>query len=122
MPATYRLETERSLVVLTLTGVVTPAELDAIRARIREDPAFGPSFSVLADASELNPAALTGDAVRARAAKPPIYPMRIAIVAPADVVFGIARMYQMMTEGSGTTVAVFRDPTEAMAWLASGSR
>ena len=119
MPATYHLDAERRLVVLTLAGVVTGAELDAVRARIREDPGFDPSFSVLADASALNPAALSGQVVRARAAAPPPGRMRVAIVAPADAVFGIARMYQMMAEGSGNPIGVFRTTGEAMAWLAS---
>lgn len=119
MPATYRLDPERRLVVITLAGVVTGAELDEVRTQIREDPAFDPSFSVLVDASELNPAALTGQVVRARAAAPPPGRMRVAVVAPADAVFGIARMYQMMVEGSGKPVGVFRSTDEAMAWLAS---
>ncbi len=119
MPATYRLDQERRLVVFTLAGVVTAAELDAVRARIRADPGFDPSFSVLADASALNPAALTGEVVRARAAAPPPNRMRVAIVAPADAVFGIARMYQMMVEGNGNPIGVFRATDEAMAWLAS---
>jgi hypothetical protein len=122
MPATYRLDTEQRLVLLTLVGVVTGVELDAVRAQIREDPAFDPSFSVLADASALNPAALSGQMVRARAAAPPPGRMRVAIVAPADAVFGIARMYQMMAEGNGNPVGVFRTNEEAMGWLTSGDR
>lgn len=120
MPATYRVDTEQRLVVLTLTGVVTGAELDGVRAQIRQDPAFDPSFPVLVDASELNPAALTSATVRARAANLPAQPMRIALVAPADAVFGIGRMYQMMTEGSGNVIEVFRGTDEAVAWLTSG--
>jgi hypothetical protein len=120
MPATYRVDAERKMVVLTLTGVVTGAELDGVRAQIREDPTFDPSFSVLVDASELNPAALTGATVRERAANVPALPMRIALVAPADAVFGMGRMYQMMTEGSGNVIEVFRGTEEAVAWLTSG--
>lgn len=120
MPATYRVDTERGLVVLTLTGLVTGTELDEVRGQIGQDPALDRSFSILVDASELNPAALTGAALRARAAVPPPYPRRIAVVAPADAVFGIVRMYQMMTEGSGHVIEVFRGTHEAVAWLASG--
>jgi hypothetical protein len=45
----------------------------------------------------------------------------VAIVAPTDVVFGLARMFQMMSEGRGNHIEVFRGMDDALAWLAGGS-
>jgi hypothetical protein len=120
MAATYRLDPDRGLVLVTLEGPVTCADLDAFRARLRQDPGYDPTWPALVDASALNPAGLTTNALRARAAEIRPSPVRVAIVAPADVVFGLARMYQMMSEGRGNHIEVFRGMDEALAWLASG--
>ncbi|HKV42122.1 MAG TPA: hypothetical protein VJX67_23150 [Blastocatellia bacterium] len=40
-----------------------------------------------------------------------------AIVAPKDVVFGFARMWQVMVERTGWETQVFRSRAEADAWI-----
>jgi hypothetical protein len=42
---------------------------------------------------------------------------KLAIVAPQDLTFGMARMYQLFTERDAHQVGVFRTVTEAEAWL-----
>ncbi len=120
MPATYRFDDERRLIVITLSGRITGDDLDAFSERLRRDAAYDPSWPALVDASTLNPAGLSTQALRARAAVPRSNPAQVAVVAPADVVFGLARMFQMMSEGRGNHIEVFRGADEAMAWLASG--
>lgn len=122
MPATYELDVERGLLMIELAGVLTGADLEEFSNRLRQDPAFDGTLPALVDASELNPAGLSTDTLRARAAVPRKQPVRVAIVAPADAVFGLARMFQMMSEGRGNHIEVFRGRDEALAWLASGSR
>jgi len=121
MAATYRFDTERRLMMVTLEGRVTGSELDAFTETVKQDAAFEPSWPALVDASGLNPAGLSTQVLRTRAAVPKQNPTRVAIVAPADVVFGLARMFQMMSEGDGNHIEVFRGMDEAMAWLASGN-
>jgi len=117
MSATYRLDHGRRLLVVTLAGLVTAAELDALSSAVRDDPAVDRSWPALVDASTLNPASITTELLRSRASVPRADPVLVAIVAPADVVFGLARMFQMMSEGRGNAIEVFRDSTAALAWL-----
>lgn len=43
---------------------------------------------------------------------------RVALVAPSNVVYGVARMYQMMRgDRTAQTLHVFRERQEAEAWL-----
>jgi hypothetical protein len=42
---------------------------------------------------------------------------RWAVIAPGDVMFGFARMYEMLHSGSSFEVRIFRTPGEAHAWL-----
>jgi hypothetical protein len=43
--------------------------------------------------------------------------IRLAIVAPADNIYGMARMWQAHTDRTGWTSRVFRTKAEALAWL-----
>jgi len=43
----------------------------------------------------------------------------VAIVAPQDVVFGFARMWETLVEATGWKTRVFRTEPEAEAWLKS---
>lgn len=46
---------------------------------------------------------------------------RLAIVAPGDAVYGVARMYQMLRgDDVPEEITVFRDLAEATAWLDEG--
>jgi hypothetical protein len=43
----------------------------------------------------------------------------VAIVAPADHVFGIVRMWEALAAGTGWRTRAFRNRSEAQAWLAA---
>ena len=46
---------------------------------------------------------------------------RLALVAPADDVFGVSRMYQMLRgDATPEEIAVFREMPKAIAWLDTG--
>jgi len=45
--------------------------------------------------------------------------MSVAIAAPKDLMFGVARMYEGMMLTPGWTIEVFRTRSQAQAWLAS---
>jgi 23S rRNA C2498 (ribose-2'-O)-methylase RlmM len=47
---------------------------------------------------------------------------RVAIVAPEDVAYGLARMYEAYQAGSPSQTRVFRAEAEALAWLLSADR
>jgi hypothetical protein len=122
MGVTYRVDVERRLLVVVLAGVVTDRDLDRLSEEVRNDPSVDPAWPVLVDASTLNPSGITAETLRARASVPRPNPVDVAIVAPTDVVFGLARMFQMVSEGRGNHIEVFRYPGEALAWLATGER
>lgn len=42
---------------------------------------------------------------------------KVAIVAPRDFLFGMARMYEILRDGSPVEVRVFRERGEAESWL-----
>ena len=43
--------------------------------------------------------------------------VRVAVLAPSDVAFGLARMYSILVDSLQREVRVFRRAAEARAWL-----
>lgn len=105
---------ERGLLVVTFTGVIKVDEFT-------EDYLDVPEGTLelidtrLAIEAELTTSDLRYLADRDR--KRPTRISKVAIVAIADVGFGLARMYQSLSDGQETEVSVFRDEAEARAWL-----
>ncbi|MEM7404737.1 MAG: hypothetical protein AAF458_05555 [Pseudomonadota bacterium] len=56
------------------------------------------------------------------AANTPPLSGRLAMVAPQDLLFGLARVFSGYGESSGLEAAVFRTPEEAWIWLEGGPK
>lgn len=117
MPASYTIDTARRVVLSRLCGVLTLADLAALRARLRADPAADRAFDRLADCRGLTRMDVSAQDVKQLADGPaPRSDTRLAIVADTAAAYGLARMYQMHREGK-EAVEVFRDLDDAQAWL-----
>lgn len=46
-----------------------------------------------------------------------LQPRRIAVVAPGSISYGISRIFKVYRESENTEFEVFREETEAKAWL-----
>ena len=108
---------------LTGAGTVLGAEIvaGAFEAHRDEARARGLRYG-LVDLTELTVLQITTEEIRDTVAEdrvtaalaPGIF---VAIVAPRDYVFGMARMWQAFAEVTGWETAVFRDRAEAIEWL-----
>jgi len=119
MPITYRIDPQSHLVMTVATGVLTDAELLDHKRRLAADPAFEPGMGQLSDIRGVEQLEVTPQGVRQFVAHDRVHAgqlegHRLAIVAPQDLVFGMARMYQTLTDAN---VGVFRDVAEALAFL-----
>jgi hypothetical protein len=125
VPLTYTIDPARGLVLTTAAGVVTDADVLAHLDALAADPRLAAVTAELADARGVTDPAVTSPGLwqavlREERAGPPLSARRLAIVAAADAVFGMARVYQQLADGSGTRVRVFRDMAAARAWLGLG--
>ena len=48
--------------------------------------------------------------------------VKVAIIAPADNIFGMARMWQAHMDGSGWVSKVFRNRADALTWLKQSAK
>ena len=125
MPITYEIDVQAGLIVTIATGVLTNQELLEHKRRLSRDPNIRAGMVELSDVRGIDRLEVTAEGVwqfvahdGADGARFADY--RLAIVASEAVVYGMARMYQMMTERSAT-VAVFKTMSDARAWLGAGT-
>jgi len=117
VPATYTIDVARGLVVTRLWGRLTDEDLIDHQQRLRTDPEFDPGFRQFADFSDVEETTIAPEVIRELARTNPWGAgARRAMLAPSDLLFGLARMFEMLDEHLDE-VRVFRNADEARAWL-----
>jgi hypothetical protein len=118
LPATYKIDPQRKLVVTRLWDPVTEAEVHAHNQQLRTDPLFDPTFRQLADMYDVSEVLVSTDVVRETAHDQFFTPgVRRAFVAHTDGCYGMARMFALHAETLGQVIGVFRDIKPAEEWL-----
>jgi len=109
---------EGPLVIIRLTGDIRLAHLQEVKRQLGTDPHIVDSSALLVDLREARFDALTSEDLRGFAAMPVILSAtaRRAFVAPGDLGFAMARMFEILRAGDSRTVRVFRDFDEGRAW------
>lgn len=119
MPAEYKIDKERRLVTSTMTGVLTQEEVLEQIQQLLTDPQIDSTFSHLVDCRQVSELKCSAEEVR-RIAETDIFSLesRRAFVVIDDLMYGLARMYEIHRELRGETgIRVFRDIDEAMDWI-----
>jgi hypothetical protein len=119
MPAFYKIDKERRLVLSTGWGVFSLADALSHQQRLSKDRDFDPSFSQIADFTHITGMELTGDDIR-QFAQRGIFSAhsRRAIIVPNEAAFGLGRMYETLRGLEGEKgIRVFRTLEEALDWV-----
>lgn len=123
MPVVYDLNPESGLIHTRCVGELQFEEVLRHFEELENDPSLPARLDVLLDLDEAESVPETEElqAVvgRMAALESKVKWGACAIVATRDVLFGMSRMFQVLSEGRFVTSRVFRDRQEAEAWLAS---
>jgi len=125
VPIAYTVDPTRNRVTLVYTGTITDRELFETFDRLYRDPAHQVGMDELSDLRTVHNVTVTSVGLQALADQTARnldqarQTWRVAVVAPQDVVFGLARMYGLFREDSPELVRVFRDLASAEEWLSS---
>lgn len=122
MPITYDIDETLGVVRTLVTGRLTDEQLIAHKHRLLADPRFTPGMKELSDvrgveAMEVTPRGIAAAVSFDSSHSSKLDGHRLALLVPTDLVFGMARMYEMSTEGNTGGVQVFRSEDEALGWL-----
>jgi hypothetical protein len=118
----FEVDAARRTRVARFSGVVDDHELLGSYAGLVEEPGYDPTLNDLVDMTAVDRLDVSTAAVRQLVSM--FTPLdhagvvtRLAIVAPRDHVFGMARMYEILRSDAPEMIAVFRDMDEAQRWL-----
>ncbi|HLA90041.1 MAG TPA: hypothetical protein VJL28_06395 [Gemmatimonadaceae bacterium] len=122
MPITFHINAAEGVIYTTAQGVVTDADILAHKDAMVRHPDFRPGMRQLSDARLIERLDVSTAGVSLFAAHDGLHASdlgahQIAIVVGTDEVFGMARMYQSVTEANLPGVQIFRDMDEARRWL-----
>jgi len=118
MAMSYVILEPRQLVCSRATGALTDEDLFEFMGRLRADPQFRSDFCHLADFRSVTALEITAAGVRRVSEIAPFGPgSRRALVAESEAIFGMARMYELVSERGGSVVRVFRHMDAALGWL-----
>ena len=123
MPAYYKIDKERRLVMSTGSGVLTMTDALAHQEKLLKDPDFSPGFSQLMDLTQVTNVEFGTEDLRRLAQRSIFSPdSRRAILVSSDVVFGLSRMFEIFRETLGETgIRVFRNLDDALEWVLAKS-
>ena len=125
MPATYTIDQHSAVVRVECFGVFTNQDMLDCLARLCNDPDRKPGTPSLVDCRGVETMMVTPDGVQAAVMVEATMvdrwqpPWAVAVIAPQDEVFWMARTYEVLRAGSPESVRVFRQPAEAERWLDS---
>jgi hypothetical protein len=122
MHVASELDEAHNLVILTITGELTDADVLGMSTRLQAAAGNNRKLSLLLDLRNADGSKITTAAVRQLAAQPLVLSpeSRRAVVVPSMLGVGMARMYEILRDGQGG-MRVFQDFDEARRWLESGS-
>lgn len=121
MPITFDIDPGRGLILTKATGVVTGAEILELKKRLVADPRFSAELRSFADLRGITDLQVSPADVNALLEFDRSHPgcserIRLGLLAGSDVVYGMARMYEMRSQRENG-IAVFRREADLWAWL-----
>jgi hypothetical protein len=127
VPASYKIDKDRRLVMSTGSGVFKKDEVLSHQGELLADPDFNPNYSQLVDFTRVTKFDLSAADVRILAERDVFAPdARRAFIVPTELAFGLARMYGVHREDAGEKgIRIFRNKEEALDWVlakAAGSK
>jgi hypothetical protein len=120
MATHYEVDVQSSTVFVTVTGTLTVDDIAEYARKLRNDPQFDPSFSELADLTELKSGNVTyADFNEISMTIDPYSPAskRAFVAIPGTTPYGLGRMYQAIGSNAGRDIQLFGSLGEAKRWL-----
>lgn len=125
MPATYAIDQHSAVVRVECFGVFTNQDMLDCMARLHNDQERKPGMPFLVDCRSIERMLVTPAGVQAAVMVQATMvdrrepPWAVAVIAPQDEVFWMARTYEVLRAGSPESVRVFRQPAAAERWVHS---
>jgi len=122
MPIRVTIEKDKGLIQTAASGRVTGDDLIDYYGRLRRHPDFRSNLNEIFDTTLVEAIDVTADDIRRLSGVTEEFtkrgsPVKVAVVAPGDLPFGLSRMYELLQSQSMNVLKVFRERAAAEAWM-----
>jgi hypothetical protein len=123
VPLTYTIHPDRSLIVVTRIRPATFEQWSQAMTELLSDPSFASGFHLVDDSRAVSTAPARADVerfarwIREHAGVLGAVRWAVVVQPSALAAFGMARVGEALTAGSGITLRAFTDLREAIAWV-----
>jgi hypothetical protein len=120
MGCSVSIDPEKGIVYSTYFGDLDVESVESQRRAMLADPRFNPSFSEIIDMIDVTDVKCSVEDMRALASaeSPFAREAKRAIIAPHDLTYGMARMFQILGQETRPNLVVVRTMKEAMQVIA----
>lgn len=118
----FRVDAVHRVRIAEFRGTVDDDELLGSYARLVEEPGYDPTLHDMVDMRGVDRLDVSAATLRRLVEmfapiEPRDPPTRLAIVAPKDHIYGLGRMYEMLSNDTPEDIRVFREYAPAAKWL-----
>ena len=123
MPISFKIFEDDGFFLSTWVGSISDSDLQSSYKQLLEDEKFKPGFNEIVDARNAQISDVTSEGLRNLSSMVESHlagkceGFKTAVIAHKDFLYGMSRMYEMISDGKTETVRVFRGPSEAIKWL-----
>lgn len=123
MPIKFHFPTNKNLVISVHEGIVKDEELIASYKSLLEDNLFDKEMNFLIDLRETDSSSRSREGLNSlakfvRTIYQDKYKIpKVAVLAPSDISFGLARVFEGISNDIPINYSVFRSSEEALTWL-----
>jgi hypothetical protein len=118
MPGAYIIDLPRQLVLSRGWGIISGDDLVAHASSLAADPRFESTFSQIIDFTGVDDVSVNTTTIHQLARLSPFgRGARRVFVAESDLIYGMARMFQMLREPVADEVHIVRAMGPALEWL-----
>lgn len=119
MPASVTVDVKKRIIYCSFEGKLNDSDFLAHREVLKSHPDFNREFSEILDFSDVTELRVTVGFINSWAKSSSLYSpgSKHAVVAPHDLTFGVARLYQMLAQDTRPNLAVVRSMAEARIFV-----
>jgi hypothetical protein len=103
-------------------GEVNDAQLIDLNNRLQREPAFIACCPIVCDCTAVTEVLISSSLIESLAKAARSRTSFVAVIAPCTVAFGLARMYQIISDPEDARINVFAEAKEALMWLECAAR
>ena len=122
MPILYRIVPDKKVAYIKASGNVSVDEIMIEGARMFAETEWENGFNILCDYREITEFDLSNEDIHKvtdqdKLHEPIFDKSKCAVVATSNLVFGLSRMWEILSQNTNLTTMVFKDIREAIDWL-----